>query len=160
MERITDKYVFFWGSEFSNWYPAFFNYKGKRFSNSEQAFMWDKAVFFGDFEIGNEILNNGKNPRDAKQLGRQIKNFDVEEWTEVAYSVMVKVNLCKYEQNPLLLKILLSTGDKTIVEASPQDTIWGIGLHWENDDCLDKTKWKGLNLLGKALMEVRERLKK
>jgi len=72
---------------------------------------------------------------------------------------MVAVNYAKYDQSSRLRNTLLSTEDKIIVEASPYDNIWGIGLHWREDDCLDPAKWKGQNLLGKALMEVRKQLK-
>ena len=161
MERITDKYVFFWGSEFSNWYECrlpFIKYKGITFFNSEQAFMWEKAVYFGDMIIAKKIVET-PNPKENKGLGRKVKGFDVEKWSEVNFQFMVDVNYAKYSQNPRLKATLLSTGDKIIVEASPYDTIWGIGLHWEDDDVLDESKWKGQNLLGKALMEVRKQLR-
>jgi ribA/ribD-fused uncharacterized protein len=159
MERITDTHVFFWGSELSNWYNCKFEYLGNTFSNSEQAFMSRKAAYFEDWEIFEKILKTGQNPKTAKKLGREIKNFNAEFWTEVCFEEMVDVNFAKYSQNSDLKELLLSTGDKTLVEASPYDTVWGIGLHWEDDDCLDENKWKGTNLLGKALMEVRKLLK-
>jgi hypothetical protein len=158
MERITDKYVFFWGSELSNWHNCIFQYKGEVFHNTEQAFMWEKAKFFGDAEIAKEIIKT-PNPKENKALGRKIRGFDSERWMIAAFPIMVAVNFAKYHQNPKLLEILQSTGDKIIVEASPYDKIWGIGIHWEDDDCLDETKWKGMNLLGKALVEVRKQLK-
>jgi len=161
MERVTDKYVFFWGSELSNWYECrvpFIKYKGITFFNSEQAFMWEKVVFFGDMEAAQNIVKN-PDPARCKRIGRMIDGFDAEKWSKVSFQIMVDVNYAKYSQNPRLKALLLSTEDKIIVEASPYDTIWGIGLHWENDDCLDESKWKGQNLLGKALMEVRNQLK-
>ncbi len=157
MERITDKYVFFWGSEFSNWYPSEFEYKDNRFSNSEQAFMWEKANHFSDNIIAESILQT-PNPGLNKALGRQVANFDAKEWTRVSYQIMVDVCFNKFRQDKELKELLLSTGNKIIVEASPEDRIWGIGMHWRNEDCLDETKWMGQNLLGKALMEVRDRL--
>jgi ribA/ribD-fused uncharacterized protein len=158
IERITDTHVFFWGSEFSNWHDSGLIYDSLAFCNSEQAFMWKKAVFFGDHETAKKIAHC-ESPSIAKKLGRQVKNFDAQKWSEVSYQIMVDVNYAKYQQKPKLKELLLSTGDKIIVEASPYDTIWGIGLHWKDDDCLDETKWKGLNLLGKALMEVRNKFK-
>lgn len=158
MERITDKYVFFWGSELSNWYSAFFTYKNHNFANSEQAFMWEKAVTFKDNESADMILHT-PSPMSNKQLGRKVKNFDAKVWSEVSYQIMVDVNMAKFSQNPRLAKLLLSTENKTIVEASPDDCIWGIGLYWSNNDCLDESKWKGTNWLGKALMDVREKLR-
>lgn len=158
MERITDKYVFFWGSEFSNWYDCHVTYNGMHFFNSEQAFMWKKAVFFDDTKTAIEIAHTSS-PAKAKRLGRKVQNFDAQKWSEVCFPIMVEVNFAKYQQNPGLKATLLSTGDKEIVEASPYDSIWGIGLHWEDDRVLNKDEWKGLNLLGRALMEVRESLK-
>jgi ribA/ribD-fused uncharacterized protein len=160
MERITDKYVFFWGSELSNWYDCRrpFKYKGLTFFNSEQAFMWEKAVFFGDMETAKNIIGN-PDPARCKRLGRLIKGFDVERWMVNSFTFMVAVNYAKFSQNVILKNTLLETEDKIIVEASPYDKIWGIGIHWEDDDCLDENKWKGMNLLGKALMEVRKKLK-
>jgi hypothetical protein len=158
MERVTDTHVFFWNGELSNWCPCKFDYQGMRFFNSEQAFMWEKARFFEDSEIAGQIINNGRDPRRAKELGRLVNNFNIEKWLEVGYNYMVNINLQKYESNFDLREILLNTGNKTIVEASPSDRIWGIGLHWSDDRVLDENKWQGKNLLGKALMEVREKL--
>ena len=157
-KRITDKYVFFWGSEFSNWFECKFKYKNLTFLNSEQAFMWEKAVFFGDMETAEKILLT-PSPNQNKKLGRKVKNFNAEKWLRDGYEVMIAVNMAKFSQNSRLKAILLSTEDKIIVEASPYDTIWGIGLYWEDDRVLDENKWRGQNLLGKALMEVREKLR-
>lgn len=158
MERVTDKYVFFWGSEFSNWYDCFFRYRGLLFYNSEQAFMYEKAKFFHDDIIASQILACD-NPSVCKSLGRKVRGFDTKKWLTAGYPFMVEINYAKYNQNLQLKELLLSTGDKTIVEASPYDNIWGIGIHWNDDNCLDESKWKGQNLLGKALMEVRKQLK-
>lgn len=115
------------------------------FYNSEQAFMCRKAAYFEDWETYREILKLGENPSVAKKLGRKVKNFNPEYWLEVCLGEMVDVNMAKYNQNPKLKEILLSTGDKTIVEASPYDKIWGIGLHWNDDRVLDESNWKGIN---------------
>jgi len=158
MERITDTHVFFWGSFLSNWHASKFEYKGKKFSNTEQAFMWEKAIYFNDNEIAEDILKT-PDPKNAKDLGRLVKNFNQNLWFNVCFEIMIEVNKAKYSQNEKLKKLLLSTGDKVIVEASPFDAIWGIGLHWKDDKVLDEKLWKGMNLLGKALMEVRNTLK-
>ena len=152
--RETDTHIFFWGEEFSNWYDCQFMYKGHEFDNSEQAFMWEKAKFFGDDEIASRILKVS-NPSMAKKLGRQVKNFDAEKWLNPGYQFMVGVNVEKYSQNENLKHVLLSTGTKMLVEASPYDTIWGIGMREADDAILNENNWKGLNLLGKALMDVR-----
>ena len=157
MERITDTHIYFWGSELSNWYNCRFTYKGHVFHNSEQAFMWEKALYFNDDEIAELILNT-PDPRANKELGRSVKNFNKNEWMKVSYSIMINVNFIKWSSNKKLKELLLSTGEKTLVEASPSDTIWGIGLHWKDDLVLDENNWKGANLLGYALMEVRKRL--
>lgn len=159
MERITETHVYFWGSVLSNWYDCKFIYNDHNFNNSEQAFMWEKAKFFNDDETAELILNT-PDPRTVKELGRQVKNFNRDLWLEHGYYAMINVNYAKYSQNINLKNILLSTGDKILVEASPFDRIWGIGLHWNNDDCLDEAKWDGLNLLGRALMEVRNKIMK
>ena len=156
--RETDTHIFFWGEEFSNWYDCRFLYKGNKFYNSEQAFMWEKARFFEDGEIAGRILET-PNPSVAKRLGRQVKNFDSNKWMNPGYQFMIDVNISKYTQDEELKEKLLSTGNKILVEASPYDAIWGIGLGEGNDEILDENNWKGLNLLGKALMEVRNIIK-
>lgn len=158
MERVTDTHVYFWGSELSNWYKCKFEYKNHKFDNSEQAFMWEKALYFNDTETAEKILNE-PNPKQNKKLGREVKNFNSDEWLKVSYQIMVDVNYAKWSSNIKLKQLLLSTGDKTIVESSPFDKIWGIGLHWSDDRVLDEKKWEGMNLLGKCLMQVREKLK-
>lgn len=162
MERITDDYVFFWNSIFSNWHSCSLTFESfgesHQFSNSEQAFMWCKAKFFEDDESAKKILKE-PNPRENKKLGRLIKNFDSEKWMTNSYRFMVDVNMAKFSQNEEFKTTLLSTDDKIIVEASPYDKIWGIGLHWKDDDVLDESKWNGLNLLGKTLIQVRTNLK-
>jgi ribA/ribD-fused uncharacterized protein len=159
MERITDKYVFFWGSELSNWFECRFKYKNLKFYNSEQAFMWEKAVFFGDMDTAALIMKTPA-PNQCKKLGRIVKNFNTDVWLSAGYEVMVAVNLAKFGQNLRLKETLLSTEDKIIVEASEYDTVWGIGLHWSDDKVLDEKNWKGQNLLGKALMCVRDKIRK
>lgn len=158
MERITDTHIFFWGSELSNWYYCTFKYKGHTFENSEQAFMWEKALYFNDIESAELILNE-PDPSKNKALGRKVKNFDEFEWMKVSFSVMINVNVAKWSSDEKLKELLLSTDPKVLVEASPYDKIWGIGLHWEDDLVLDENNWKGMNLLGNALMEVRKKLK-
>ena len=157
MERITDKYVFFWGSEFSNWFECKFKYKNLTFLNSEQAFMWEKAVFFGDTETAALILKT-PSPSQSKKLGRNVKNFKEDVWLREGYVIMIAVNMAKFSQNSKLKAILFSTGDKILVEASPTDFIWGIGLYHEDDKVLDEKNWKGQNLLGKAICQAREQI--
>lgn len=158
-DRVTDTHVYFWGDPtLSNWGPTKFEYMGHVFFNSEQAFMWKKAITFEDQEIANKILET-HNPRVAKDLGREVKGYDDKVWNELRYDVMVEVNLHKFLQSPEKKKTLLSTRDKILVEGSPHDKVWGVGIHWADEKILDEKNWKGENLLGKALMEVRNRIK-
>ena len=155
--RETDTHIYFWGSEFSNWYPCLFIYKGHRFNNSEQAFMWEKAMFFDDDEIAAKLLKE-TNPKYAKALGRKVRNFDQEMWAVASYPAMIAVNYDKWSSSSHLRELLISTHPKTLVEASPYDKIWGVGLAKDDDRILDKNNWLGMNLLGKALMNVRTEL--
>ncbi len=157
-DRVTDTHVYFWGDPtLSNWGPAPFTYKENKFYNSEQAFMWEKALCFGDTETANQILETS-NPRTAKDLGRLVKNYDEKIWETKRFDAMFNVCLAKFSQNKPRLETLLSTGNKTIVEASPYDKVWGVGIHWTDDEILDENNWKGQNLLGRVLMKVREQL--
>ena len=129
--RVTDKYIYFWGEWPSNWFPCFFNatYDGKeyKFYNSEQYFMFIKAMTFGDVEIANEIIARGKNPKTAKALGRKVKNYDDKVWNEKRYQVMVDANMLKFSQSKMLTQLLFNKElkGKHFCEASPLDTIWG-----------------------------------
>ena len=159
-DKVTDTHVYFWGDPtLSNWGPAEFDYKGNHFMNSEQAYMWEKADFFGDLTIANDILSTDS-PKDAKDLGRLVRNYNDEEWAKVRYKKMVEVCFAKFSQNPHRLETLLSTGERILVEASPYDKVWGVGWHWTDPEILFEENWRGQNLLGKALMEVRDKLKK
>lgn len=161
--RVTDKHIFFWGEWPSNWYPCVFNaeYEGKKYTfyNSEQYFMFIKAKTFGDEETAEKILSKGKNPKTAKALGREVKNYDDKEWDKIRYDIMVTANYFKYSQNEELKEMLLNPefNGKHFVEASPYDGIFGIKCS-ETEALDDKSNWNGRNLLGKALDEVRERL--
>ena len=161
--KVTDKHVFFWGEWPSNWFKCHFtvehNGKELHFFNSEQYFMWMKAITFGDNEIAEQILQKGKNPKTAKALGRKVKNYDDSVWNEKRFEVMLNANMLKYTQNADLNSLILSKkfDGKKFVEASPLDGIWGIKCG-EVEALDDESNWNGLNLLGKVLDEVRNRL--
>lgn len=159
--RFTDKFVFFWGSQdvFSNFYYAPFKHKGLLFEWSEQAVMYRKAKLFGANKIAEQILK-AQTPKDCKDLGRsrQIK-FDEDIWVENRERIYKEVLLDKFSSNEIIKAQLMYTMSKILVEASPYDKIWGIGLAEDHKDAENPDKWKGLNLLGKVLMEVREELK-
>ena len=157
-ERETDTHLYFLRGILSNFEKCYIKYKGHLFATTEQAFMWEKAVFFNDHESASKILKE-ENPAKAKKLGREVKNFDDSKWSKVCYEIMYKINYEKYFQNTRLKNILLNTDDKMIIEANPRDTRWAIGLSAEDDRVLDESQWQGENLLGKVLMQIRDELK-
>lgn len=157
-ERETDTHIYFWRGALSNWHSCEFQHEGHTFQNSEQAFMWEKAMYFEDYDIADKILKT-PNPRENKKLGRQVKNFNTEIWMTLSFGIMAYVNKSKWTSSKKMKKLLLSTGDKILVEASPYDKIWGVGLESTNDLILNEGNWEGMNLLGKALMETRKVIK-
>lgn len=121
--------------------------------------MHRKALLFTDpsDEITQEISNGWKtHPRELRNLGRKIPNFSEEIWQENRFTIVVEGSYLKFSQNEELKRMLLETGDRELVEASPLDRIWGVGFGARNAG-VKRDKW-GLNLLGKALMVTRERL--
>lgn len=154
----TENFVFFWNGIFSQWYASRFTIAGITYNCCEQYMMAQKALFFKDMEAYEAIMST-KSPREQKALGRKVKNFNTDKWNEVCREFVYQGNLAKFTQNPLLRQALMATEDKEIVEASPYDTIWGIGMGVEHPDIEDKSKWQGTNWLGEAIMRVRKTLK-
>ena len=156
--KIYDKHVAFWGSAFSNFYPCSFTEGGKVWKNSEQCFMAKKAEYFKDMEILEEILK-AETPEKAKKLGRKVKNFDAEKWSKVCFDKMYDAVYAKFSQNNDLKELLLSSDfeGKGFVEGSPFDAIWGVKMDWRNPDIDNEENWKGENLLGKVLTEIRDK---
>lgn len=154
--RTTEKFVFFWGNReiYSNFYKKPFFYKGVKIPCSEVGFMMEKAIQFNDTDILNK-LKTAHNPARAKELGRKIKNYDDAVWNEVRYDRMKEVLIAKFS-DPALKKQLKDTGKRTLVEASPMDKIWGIGMDENHPQVEDISKWKGQNLLGQVLMDIRD----
>lgn len=148
------RYVFFWDGYLSQWYPAEFEIDGIKFNCAEQYMMYRKAKFFGD-EKRKQLILEAVSPYLQKRLGRQVENFDEEKWKAVARDVVFEGNRAKFSQNQDLLKYLLSTNDKIIVEASPYDKIWGCGLTASDPRIYDPKNWTGTNWLGEVLMKVR-----
>jgi ribA/ribD-fused uncharacterized protein len=124
---------------------------------AEQFMMAQKARIFNDTETLIKIMA-AKHPKEQKRLGRSVKNFDEATWNAIAEFIVFEGNMLKFSQNPELRTILIETEGTTLVEASPYDKIWGIGLSKDNPDIHDRTKWKGENKLGKVLTAVRIRL--
>lgn len=131
---------------------------GIEYQCAEQYMMAEKARTFGDEENLQKILSVN-DPKKQKQWGRSVKDYDDQVWRQIRFDVVVKGNYAKFSQNEDLKKQLLATEDKIIVEASPYDTIWGIGLGKNDKRCLDENQWRGQNLLGKAIMKVRNMLR-
>jgi ribA/ribD-fused uncharacterized protein len=164
--KITDgpngKFVFFWklkhpGEELSNWFLTKFTHKGIEFNCSEQHMMWEKAELFKDYTKQKEILAE-TDPAKQKALGRQVKNFNQDTWESVCFNLIKEGLVQKFGQSPPLKELLLSTGTATLAEASPVDRVWGIGLADTDPDAQVVSRWRGKNLLGKVLMEVRKEL--
>ena len=164
------KYLYFWGHQpnkdgsvgkscFSQWYEASFEVDGREYLTAEHYMMAEKARLFNDSEMLAKILA-ASHPGEAKKLGRLVKNFEPETWLEHRREIVVRGNVGKFGQNELLGSFLFGTGDRILVEASPRDKIWGIGLGQNHPDAANPDKWQGLNLLGFALMEVRNVLQK
>jgi len=179
LERIetgeTFEYLFFWDEPkrdvvdiacLNQWYASeFTEYEEydttgyyNHFATAEHYMMYEKAAIFYDWDSAREILQT-KSPRKVQLLGREVKGFKEEVWENASFNVVANGNLLKFSQNSELGEYLLSTGDKILVEASPIDNIWGIGLHKDDPKARDPKMWLGENKLGFALMEVRKRLK-
>jgi len=116
--------------------------------------MYSKAVLFDDSFIADKILRSSS-PREQKDLGRRVTGYDDNIWDTERLDIMSHGLYYKFDQNPEFKQQLLDTGDRILVEASPYDKIWGVGLAEDSDDILDEQLWKGQNLLGKTLMNVR-----
>ena len=153
-----DEFVLFYGGPFSQWYPSVFEIDGVKYSCTEQWMMACKARMFGDTEAENLIMML-KTPWDQKAIGRKVRDFDKSTWEKDARELVKQGNRAKFDQNPDLKKALMDTGDKLLVEASPTDVIWGIGLAEDDPKALDKSEWRGTNWLGEVLTELREEYK-
>lgn len=162
------KYLYFWGhtpqqqdsvdkSCLSQWYPSAFSVDGIEYKTAEHFMMAQKAALFQDDEIFEQILNVA-HPNEAKTLGRKIQNYKEDIWLEHRFKIVVAGNVEKFVQNPALKDFLINTQERILVEASPVDKIWGIGLAADDEQAQKPEQWQGLNLLGFALMEVRQQL--
>lgn len=172
IERHNDgerlKYLFFWGHQpsrdgrpgpfcFSQWAEYEFAVEGVLYKTAEHWMMAQKARLFGDEDILQKILQSDS-PGGAKDLGRRVKGFDQQTWKERRYGIVKQGNIHKFNAHEDIREYLLNTRERILVEASPLDRIWGIGLAKEAPSIENPENWKGLNLLGFALMEVRDEL--
>lgn len=165
-ERFRFRY--FWGhrprpdgqlsdSCLSQWWRADFEVDGQSYSSAEQFMMAEKARVFGD-ELTREQVLNVHDPAAIKQLGRAVRDFDIEVWEKHSFEIVVAGNVAKFSQCPRLTSYLLSTTDEVLVEASPTDVVWGIGATRGDPTSRHPDQWRGLNLLGFALMRARREI--
>jgi ribA/ribD-fused uncharacterized protein len=161
-------FLHFWGhrpskdgqmssSCFSQWFDAPFTIDRQRYPTAEHFMMAQKARLFGDEAAQAKVLA-AESPGAAKSQGRKVKGFDEAVWLDHRFDIVVQANRAKFEQNAAMRKFLLRTSDRVLVEASPVDAIWGIGMAAADPRAKDPTQWQGLNLLGFALMQVRDEL--
>ncbi len=164
----TPRFLFFWGHSaaraappgkecLSQWYPASFIAGGRKYATAEHFMMAQKALLFDDTNAADQILGCG-HPAEAKELGRHVRGFDEDLWEQHRSEIVAAGSYAKFSQNPRLRSYLCTTGTRVLVEASPKDTIWGIGLAEKDPRARDPKGWRGLNLLGFALMQARARL--
>lgn len=156
-----ESFEFFWesNSPFSNWYKSDFILNGIKFNCVEQAMMYGKALCFNDNDTANKILKEAS-PREQKKLGRKVKNFNSSVWDSKCKQVVYDACRAKFTQNFPLLKEILSKKGKILVEASPYDKIWGIGLLATDPRALNRDTWLGKNYLGDVLTQLCEDLSK
>jgi ribA/ribD-fused uncharacterized protein len=152
------KYTFFFteASPFSQWYRCTFTLDGQRFGCAEQSMMYGKARLFGDADVAAQILA-ADHPRQHKALGRKVTPYDDAVWHANRDRIVMESNRAKFAQNPELRALLLAT-EGELVEASPYDKIWGIGLSASDPRAQDPKQWRGQNLLGKILTALRQEL--
>ena len=171
IENITteSKFLFFWGHQpnedgsisktcFSQWWLSSFEVNNVTYKTAEHWMMAKKAELFKDHAVLEKILQ-AKSPAEAKKLGRQVMNYHENLWLAARFEIVKEGNNHKFNQNPELKTFLLNTKNRVLVEASPVDAIWGIGMAGDHKDVMNPEKWRGLNLLGFALMEVRDELR-
>jgi ribA/ribD-fused uncharacterized protein len=156
--KSTKKHIFFWNGIYSQWHKAPMTIDRIEYNSCEQYMMHQKALLFGDEEIA-ELIMQETNPREQKKFGRMIKNFDKATWDKNCLAIVYEGNLAKFRQNADLKEQMLLTKNKIFVEASPLDSIWGIGLAEDAEGIDDPSYWLGLNLLGQALTLVKNQLR-
>lgn len=162
------RYVHFWGhaprrdgvlgpSCLSQWWPAPFTVDGVSYATAEHWMMAGKARLFGDAEAERRAVE-ARHPGEAKAAGRTVRGFDEARWREHRFDLVVEGSVHKFGSDPALEEFLRGTRRRVLVEASPLDRVWGIGLAADDERAEDPARWRGLNLLGFALMEARRRL--
>lgn len=154
--KITDEYVFFYKEYLSQWNKeSFKDNEGIEYTCAEQYMMAKKAQLFNDDEMYALIMED-IHPKKMQQYGRQVAKFDKRVWDQNAIAIVYQGNMFKFRDNPRLLEGLVATRGRTLVEASPVDRIWGIGLSEDSQFCEDCEKWRGTNWLGYTLTNLRD----
>jgi ribA/ribD-fused uncharacterized protein len=153
---VAEAFTFFWKSRLSQWQRSPF-VGGVSFTHAEQYMMYAKALLFGDQGAAERILT-AQTPREQQAIGRNVRGFDESVWVLFREGVVFAGNYARFSQNPDQRDLLFATRGTTLVEASPHDRVWGIGLAADDPRALERSQWLGLNLLGEALTRVREAL--
>jgi ribA/ribD-fused uncharacterized protein len=151
--RVGDAY-----GAFSNWAPTPFTVDGVSFSTAEQYIMYRKCLTFGDTVTAEKLLSSDS-PKEQKALGREAAGYIDSVWAGIRQTVAIRGLYAKFSQDAELKRLLLGTGDAVLVECTSNDRIWACGLDKDDDDRLSADRWKGQNILGFALMEVRNMLR-
>ena len=155
---MAETFTFFWKSRLSQWHSSPFVVGGVTFTYAEQYMMYAKALLFCDRAAANRILT-AKTPKEQQAIGRTVQGFDEATWALFREGIVFAGNYARFSQNPEQRELLFATCGTTLVEASPDDRVWGIGLAADDSRALDRSQWLGLNLLGEALTRVRECLR-
>jgi ribA/ribD-fused uncharacterized protein len=152
---MPEAFTFFWKSPLSQWQRSPFVIGGVTFTHAEQFMMYAKALLFVDREAAASILT-ATTPREQQAIGRTVKGFHEAVWVLFREGIVYQGNYARFTQNPEQRELLLNTRGTTLVEASPHDLVWGIGLAADDPRASDRSQWQGLNLLGQILTRVRE----
>ena len=153
-ESKVEEFHFFWQGPLSQWHHSPFTVNGVRYTHAEQFMMAEKAKIFGDgFTLG--LIMTATTPKKQKELVRGVANFNEAVWKRNARDVVMRGNRAKFTQNPEPFGVLMATAGKTLVEASPYDRVWGIGLAASDPRALSRKTWRGENGLGEVLTELR-----
>lgn len=157
MGSSQEKFHLFYGGPFSQWAHSPFTVDGVEYNCAEQYMMAQKARLFGD-NVRLKLIMGTDDPSEQKALGKKVKNFRKNVWEAVARDVVMRGSLAKFTQNIAFYEALMDSAGTILVEASPTDVIWGIGLGEYDPACHDRSKWRGTNWLGQVLTDLREQL--
>ena len=152
--KLEEKFHFFWDGPFSQWHPSEFFVGTAKYNCCEQWMMAWKAILFNDEDALKRIMESDS-PAEQKAIGKEVQGFDPDVWHSMARGIVRVGNIAKFNQNPDLREYMMDTGNDTLVEASPYDGIWGIGLSEDDPRALSRSTWRGLNWLGETLTSIK-----